>query len=86
MSVRDDVALVTVAVVVEPVARSRRARHRVVDEQPVDESRVDGRALAVALRLAGGDRSRLSFEADGSIVILNEARPARRPLTRGASS
>ena len=36
-------------------------------------------ALLAALSLAGGDRSRLRFEADGTVWVVNSARPGCDP-------
>ncbi len=43
-------------------------------------------ALAHALRLAGGDRSRLRFDEDGNVTVANDSRIARRPMLRTYSS
>lgn len=43
-------------------------------------------ALAHALRLAGGDRSRLRFGADGSVTVANEPRATRSPRAAGGTT
>jgi len=35
--------------------------------------------IALALRLAAGDRSRLRFDDDGNTTVANDSRVARRP-------
>jgi hypothetical protein len=40
----------------------------------VDVLTISPVVLAAALRLAGGDRSRLRFDADGSVTVLNDSR------------
>lgn len=44
---------------------------------PVKSSTVNQIALKAALEAAGGDQSRLQFEADGSVTVLNKPRSAR---------
>ncbi len=41
---------------------------------PVSERTVPAKALDQALRIAGGDPSRLRIEADGSVTVLNKSR------------
>lgn len=50
---------------VEPVTTTQQAHPRAVEE---------------ALRLAGGDRARLRFLEDGSVLVANDRRPANRPV------
>lgn len=47
----------------EPDNRTRR--------YPVRVTRVDPRVLRVAMRLAKGDRKRLRFPGDGSVIVIN---------------
>lgn len=48
----------------------------------VDMREVPRAALAVALKLAGGDASRLTFLPDGTVMVTNRPRPARRTQER----
>lgn len=48
----------------------------------VETREIPPAALEHALRLAGGDRSRLRFEKDGSIVVANEPRTGSARPTR----
>ncbi len=45
---------------------------------PVSERSVPQEAINQALRLAGGDPSRLRIEADGSVTVLNGSRTTQR--------
>lgn len=45
---------------------------------PVEVREVPPAALRVALELAGGDTSRLLFLPDGTVMVNNRPRPARR--------
>lgn len=68
-----NVSLVTVSDRVERVApRPRQTRTRTAE--PVTGDRVSAAALATALRIAGGDRSRLRFLPDGSVLVHNHRR------------
>lgn len=58
------------------VPRYRRPRRRTEapSSGPVDVRRVNDRVVSEALKLAGGDPSRLRFLPDGSAVVENEPR------------
>lgn len=67
---------VTLLTVSEPV-RVRRGAPRTWTEHhwpPVAVAVVHPLAVARALELAGGDRSRLRFEPDGSVLVSNHRR------------
>ncbi|WP_157446654.1 hypothetical protein [Cellulosimicrobium sp. TH-20] len=49
------------------------------DRHDVTVKNVHPAALAHALRIADGDRSRLRFHDDGTVTVENAARVARRP-------
>lgn len=46
--------------------------------QLVNTTEVPPAALRAALKLAGGDTSRLTFNTDGTVMVNNRPRPARR--------
>lgn len=50
------------------------------DKRDVTVKSVHPAALAHAMRLANGDRSRLRFEDDGTVTVTNEPRIAHRPV------
>ena len=80
---RDNVTTLTFSGAPKPLARMRRARSRAPE---LSAGRVDPAALEVALTLAGGVRSRLRFNADGSIMVMNAPRLTRprTPVDRGS--
>lgn len=45
---------------------------------PIAVRMVPSAALREAMRLAGGDLSRLTFDADGAVIVENDARAAYR--------
>jgi hypothetical protein len=59
---------------VVPLAPRQRQAARAGSGAPRTVLKVDPRALAIAVQLAGGDRSRLEFGPDGSITIRNHSR------------
>jgi len=65
-------AEVHVSDVVEPVVTKERAKPTF---QPRAAKRaINQRAVRTALRIAGGDASRLQFLDDGSVLVANKAR------------
>lgn len=79
----DKVRNMAVIRVDDPAKIRRRRRQNVGDpvnpnEAPreVAERRIPAAALNTALKAAGGDRSRLVFEPDGSVWVKNHPRPA----------
>jgi hypothetical protein len=72
---RENVTVVTFVTPPRPLTKRReRARPAKPD---LDAERVNPHALAVALELAGGSRSRLRFLPDGSVMVMNAGRVAR---------
>lgn len=58
--------------------RTSRRRGAEPDEMPVVVVRAaPAAAVAIALRVAGGDASRLVFNGDGSVTVANKSRSAR---------
>lgn len=76
----DKVRNVAVIRVDDPAKIRRRRRRGSVDPneipREVAERRIPAAALNTALKAAGGDRSRLVFEPDGSVWVKNHPRPA----------
>lgn len=72
----NNVSLVSVTGPVRKIARPVQ-RPRVARAAQPAESHVHPLAVAAALRLAGGDASRLRFQPDGSVLIANDARARR---------
>ena len=66
----------TATIIVEvPVDGSRRRRTgKRSGPAQVTVRRVDPLVLEVALQIADGDYRRLQFQADGSVVVINQAR------------
>lgn len=62
-----------------PRTMTSRSRKRAQRAPMIARSAVHETALRVALQLAGGDRARLYFEPDGSVVVGNRPR-ITRPL------
>lgn len=60
---------------IRPTRKPRRSPSRPL---PVTESRIPRAALEAAARIAGGDRSRLVFNPDGTVLIQNAPRKATR--------
>lgn len=63
----------------ESVAAARRERAREKRERTsrVDVIRIEETALAVALRLADGDASRLTLNRDGTVTVRNRGKGDR---------
>jgi hypothetical protein len=61
-----------------PRSMTSTPRKRVQRAPTITRSAVHETALRVALQLAGGDRARLYFETDGSVVVGNAPRTTRQ--------
>ena len=77
---RDNISVLTLT---EPPRRLRPPRPRAVQRNgDVVTYRAHVRAFPYAVIIAGGDRSRLVFLPDGSILISNHPRPTTRGSQR----